>query len=259
MNVNDIKIHCSSIGKLMTDPQSAADKAAGVLSKTAQSHCIEIFAKWYYHRHEDVYSKYFDKGNLVEEDSITLLSVTEGKMYRKNDGTFVNDYFIGTPDILTLEGDTVTVVDDTKSTYDIFTFLDQKFEKLSKDNYYQLQGYMDLTGAKSANIRRCLVNATPVLIDDEKRSLMYKMRASVSDEAYIEKCKMLERNMIYDMALFRKQNPDYMLQLDLSEWKYDIPAKDRIVTIPVLRDDAEIQRAYTRVTAARQFIQTLMP
>jgi hypothetical protein len=259
MNVNDIKIHCSSIGKLMTDPQSAADKAAGVLSKTAQSHCVEIFAEWYYHRHEDVYSKYFDKGNLVEEDSITLLSVHAKRVFRKNDGTFVNDYLIGTPDILTLVGDAVVIVDDIKSAYDIFTFLDQKFAPLSKDNYWQLMGYMTLTGAKTSNIRRCLVNATPELIDDEKRSLMYKMRASVGDEKYFEKCCQIERNMIYDMGLFRKQHPEYFLQTDLSEWKYDIPASQRIVTIPVERNEDAIQSIYQRVEKARQFIQTLMP
>jgi hypothetical protein len=37
-------IHCSSIGKLLTEPQLKADKEAGELSKTAKTHLIEVYA-----------------------------------------------------------------------------------------------------------------------------------------------------------------------------------------------------------------------
>ncbi len=35
---NKTKIRCSSLGVLFTEPQSKADKDAGLLSKTAQTH-----------------------------------------------------------------------------------------------------------------------------------------------------------------------------------------------------------------------------
>ena len=37
-------IHCSSIGKLLTEPVSKADKESGELSKTAKTHLIEVYA-----------------------------------------------------------------------------------------------------------------------------------------------------------------------------------------------------------------------
>ena len=37
-------IHCSSIGKLLTEPISKADKESGELSKTAKTHLIEVYA-----------------------------------------------------------------------------------------------------------------------------------------------------------------------------------------------------------------------
>ena len=50
-------IHCSSIGKLLTEPISKADKESGELSKTAKTHLIEVYAN----------KKYgFKKKNLIK-------------------------------------------------------------------------------------------------------------------------------------------------------------------------------------------------
>jgi hypothetical protein len=43
MQWNDIHIRASSVGYLMTEPQSKADKEAGLLSKTAQKHLLDVY------------------------------------------------------------------------------------------------------------------------------------------------------------------------------------------------------------------------
>ena len=43
-------IRCSSLGLLMTEPQSKADKEAGLLSKSAQKHLIDVYISEKYGR-----------------------------------------------------------------------------------------------------------------------------------------------------------------------------------------------------------------
>jgi hypothetical protein len=47
MDFSQVKIHCSSLGCLFTEPQSKADKEAGKLSKTAQAHLVKSkLSRW---------------------------------------------------------------------------------------------------------------------------------------------------------------------------------------------------------------------
>lgn len=260
-DVSTLLFRCFSLGHLMTNPVSKTDKEAGNLSEGAKTHCVDVFTAWYYSRREDAYGKALDKGTKVEEDSITLVSVLDKKPYWKNEEWFTNEFISGTPDLLIKTGDRIDEVDDVKSSYDIFTFMRSKNKELTAMYYWQLQGYFALTGAKKGRIRFCLVNAPADAIDAEKRTLWYRMapKEGINDPAYIEKCIQIERNMIYDMGLFRKQNPDYALLTDLESWTYDIPAIQRLHSFEVERNDEAIQSIYQRVIKAREFIQTLMP
>jgi len=244
-----MKIRCSQIGKIMTDPKTKADKEAGKLSETTKSYCLELLAEKY-GRKKDITSKYLEKGIAVEESSITLLSLLTKKMYRKNAERFSNDYLTGTPDLV-VQGE---LLDDIKSSWDLNTFLKAKHSPINKMYYYQLQGYMALTGAKVANLRYCLVNATPSLIDDEKKRLFYALGTNESDE-YKEGAKQIERNLIYDMAEFIRINPWY--DLDSTDWDYDLPAEKRLHTITVYYDPQLIDDIYQRVERIRDYMETI--
>jgi hypothetical protein len=255
-DVNELLFRCSSLGHLMTNPVSKADREAGNLSEGAKTHCIDKMTSWLYDRREEAYGKALDKGTRVEEDSITLVSLQDRKPYWKNEERFENEFIAGTPDLLIKEGDRIMEVDDIKSSYDIFTFMRAKYNDLKPIYYWQLQGYFALTGALKGRIRYCLVNAPADTIEAEKRTLFYRGGFSVNDAEYIEKCVQIERNMIYDMGLFRKQNPEYSLHTDLSTWVYDIPAKDRLFTFEVERNEADIELIAAKVKAARAYIKT---
>ena len=261
-DVSTVKFRCSSWGHLMPEPKLKADKEAGNLSEGAKTHCVDVFTSWYYKRREDTYSKYFEKGNAVEEDAITLVSVQTGIFFKKNETNLANQWITGTPDLFVgSEGiEKAEVIEDTKSSWDIFTFQRTKAKGETDLNWWQMQGYMGLTGAKLARLRFCLVNATPDLITDEKRKLAYAMRVMQddSDPTYIERCAQIERNMIYDMGLFRKHNPNYDFSLILADWNFDIPANERLHTIEIPRDEEAIQSGYRKVEKARIFINSLM-
>jgi len=224
----EILFRSSQLGKLMTEPRSKSE----TLSETTKSYLTEVFIKLKYGRSKEITSKYFEKGIAAEEDSITLLSRVTKTMYLKNEVNLKNKYITGTPDIF--EGETIQTaeyVPDIKTAWDIFTFFDHKQKGLNKDNYWQIQGYLWLTGAKRGSISHCLVNTPDGLIEQEKRSFMYKnpgLSPEQLDEAFAE----IDRNAKYD----------------------DIPIQDRVHIFEIERNDADIERLKVRIEECRNYL-----
>jgi len=234
MNWNEVLIRCSSLGNLMTEPKEKAAKDAGELSKTAKSHLKKVYAKEKYGREQDIITKQMQKGTEVEEESITLLSRVLKKMLYKNDQRLSNNFITGLPDIYDgksiYESEEIT---DIKSSYDLFTFLPNIGEPLDRDYYYQLQGYMALSGAKRACIAYCLVDTPEHIIDSEKWKL-FKAMDVISEESpeFIKEASKIEKNMRFG----------------------DIPKEERILLFPVERDEEAIAKIYEKVVKARIFL-----
>lgn len=255
------KFRCSGIGHLMTEPKLKADKDAGNLSEGAKTHAIDVWVSEKFSRREEIYSKYIDKGNAVEDDSITFLSLLKKRFFIKNEVRLENDFITGTPDLFIGENIVrATEIVDIKSSWDVFTFHRSKFKPTPNAQYFwQMQGYMWLTGATSATIAYCLVNATADLINDERRKLGYGMRVDFDDPSpeYIKACQMVERNMIYDLPLFRKNNPTFALFSNEDEWQYDVPASERIHEVIIPRSEYDIDRIKDRVEAAWRYLESI--
>jgi hypothetical protein len=255
------KFRASGNGHLMTEPKLKADKDAGNLSEGAKTHVINTWVSWKYKRNEEIYSKYIEKGNEVEEDAITTVSLASNVNFVKNEITFENEWICGTPDFLIKdkEGKIITI-EDTKASWDIYSFNRSKNKPLNKLYYWQMQSYMWLTGATMANIRYCLENATADLILDEKRKLAYAMRCFGEQDTnpeYKAKCAQLERLMIYDMKSFKNRYPGFDFDCNLAEWKYDVPENERLYTIPIYRNDSDIENLKSKVIKAWEFMENL--
>lgn len=149
------------------------------LSVGAKTRIQEKFLSDRFGIKKDPYSKYLVKGKECEEESLRLLAKTLGIFgIRKNEERLENDYFIGTPDIITKDA-----VIDVKTSWDGNTFPWFAEEIPSKDYEYQLQCYMHLTGKKKAYLVYCLTNASEVMIIDEcKRKLWQERIIDPSDE-----------------------------------------------------------------------------
>jgi superfamily I DNA and/or RNA helicase len=126
--------HCSSLGALMTDPRSGSG-----LSETCKGELLKIWIQAKYGRSKPLENKYVEKGNMVEEDSITLYSRVHKKVYEKNTEYFENRFICGTPDIIDKPK-----VRDIKSCWDIFTFYSNILKPLDKGYILQVNGYCDL-------------------------------------------------------------------------------------------------------------------
>jgi hypothetical protein len=200
------------------------------LSETTKTYLREKYIYEKYKRSRFVESKYMTKGTEVEEESLTLLSIVTRKLYNKNEKLLWNEWIVGTPD--TYEGnsieDAITII-DIKSSWDIFTFFASKEEKLNKMYYWQLQGYMWLTGAKVAQLAYCLINTPQKLVDDEIRKLTYKF---MSEDEF----KLAEENII--------KNASYN----------DLPHEEKIHTITIDRNEDDIEKLKLKIEECRRYI-----
>jgi hypothetical protein len=149
-----MKFRASQLGKIMAEPRSKSE----VLSQTAKSYLEELAIEQLYGVKKEINSKYIDKGNICEPESIALID----PFMQKNIHTFQNEWITGTPDIVE-----ANFVLDVKTSWNIWTFPHFEKEIPNKDYYYQLQAYMWLTEREHAKLSYCLVNTPEDLIGYE--------------------------------------------------------------------------------------------
>lgn len=230
MDFSNVKIHCSSLGVLFTEPRDAAAKKAGELSATAKTHLIKIYVEQYWGRKKHLTTKQLEKGLIVEPESILLIGVLDDKPYKKNEEIRQNDFIIGCPDVVD------DILHDVKSSYDAVSFMQMLIEPLETMYSYQMQGYLWLWDKETALVRRCLVSTPDSIINQEKRWLLNSMNV-ISDESpeYKIAASELEYNMMFD----------------------DINIEERCITHEVKRNDEIIALIPQKVAKAREFLKFL--
>lgn len=210
-------------------------KSGPQLSEACKKYLVRAYALEKYNRiREEPVTKQMTKGITCEEDSITLFCRVEKKFYIKNKTRLKNEFISGTPDLF--DGSTITSsneIIDIKSSWDISTFLNNIDGPLNPIYYWQLQGYLALSGAKIGTVAYCLVNMSDDMILEEKRRLLYKMNVATEENTEYKKAAVeLERNMVFD----------------------DIPVEERVLRFTVERNDSDIQRIYDKVVKCREFL-----
>jgi hypothetical protein len=163
----------------------------GELSKTAQS-CVKQMLKEEVLGVKRTFSnKYLDKGLIMEDEAIDLVASRYqlDPFVTKNETHFANGYIQGTPDLI--YGDAIR---DIKCSWSIDTY--PLFDDVipNKDYYWQLMGYMALTGKRKAYLDYCLVDTPEYLIQRELDSMAYRMGA---DEVLPAAEEEVRRNMTF--------------------------------------------------------------
>lgn len=269
-NFNDVLIRCSCIGKIMangkgsvlTEKQAAElERLQGLpsrtekqeatlqeyiakrdappeLSETAKSYLKEVYMSYKYGKESlggSERSKYTIKGRSVEDQSIMMLSRIDGLPYDKNQERFTNAYLTGEPDILVRDEDgNITKVIDIKSSWDGASLLSNIGNPLNPLYYWQVNGYMALTGATEAEVCYCLVNMPQEIIEGEKKRIFYTMNPAT------------EENVDYKKAIERLENA---MTFD------EIPIRERVVRFSMKRDEEIIQKIEKRVIQCREWLQ----
>lgn len=201
------------------------------LSATCKTFLIECYVSEVYGREKDVYSKYMEKGLLVEEDAMTLYSLVKDTYFKKNEERLENAYITGCPDIREYKH-----VRDLKSSWDLFTFMKSKVAKLDAAYEWQLTGYQWLDNAESGTLAYCLIDTPETLIQKEVNKLMWDMGSTTSESPeFLEAKAKLEHQMRFG----------------------DIAQQERVHEKFVRRDEAKIKQIPDRVKECRDWMAEL--
>ena len=219
-----MKIRCSALGKIMTEPRSKSE----VLSETAKSYIQDLFKEKELGIYKDFSSRYTDKGIQMEDQAIQFASDVLGwEFVVKNETRFNNEWLTGEPDVCT-----DTLLADIKCSWNGSTFPLFDTELKNKDYYWQLQGYMMLTGHERSELVYCLMDTPPQIIEDEIRRTHWKLCLIEED--------LDVRQAVIDTHTFGH-----------------IPDEMRVKRFIVEKDEQAFERIKEKVILARNYYQQL--
>lgn len=213
-----------------------------------------MFTAHKYSRYTEVNWKALDKGNLTEESSITTVSRITKTFLKKNSEHLKNKWIKGTPDLFI--GDSINdadIIRDTKSSWNLFSFMRAKNAPLNPLYYWQMQSYMDLSNASVAFVDYCL-NDTPFnLVERELKSAAYNNAEGFNSEE--DELKIIS-NLVYTKEVFIEYCIKRGLSLDnsIAHQFIEIPLKERHFAIQVDRNQQDIERIHARVEEAREWV-----
>lgn len=202
------------------------------LSVGAKSHLKTVYADLKYHKQSvsrERGSKMTNKGKIVEIESIKMISQLDGIEYFKNEDHFENDFICGTPDCIATQPE--MYVADVKSPWDMETFISNLGEDLDPRYWWQIQGYMWLTGAKKGEVSYCLISSPEEFILDEIYAAARQMNEVTTDTPKMRLQEAIIRNnMTFDEIPMVERRIKF-------EVEYSQEAIDRIKeVIPMCRE-----------------------
>lgn len=151
-------------------PSQTDDLMRGGSGKTAERVCNDILDKELRDIENNYNSLAMLKGVLYENTSISLYNEFAGTSFAKNEEKFSNNWWTGTPDIITSDK-----IIDIKTSENYTTFSKVTEASVLSSYKYQLIAYMDMLGLKKAEIAICCVTSTKDLIAADLIRLFYNL------------------------------------------------------------------------------------
>lgn len=213
------------------------------LSETIVKEMCQIYA-------QEMYGKFtlsggglkphaLDKGALAEDNAIAFISKIDNIKYEKNEKVISNAYFKGKPDILITVGSRlkdIVGLKEVKVPYDYPSFLRLYEEPMSKQNSWQMQGYMDILKLDESELIHCLVDMPDSMIEARLDDLSERcFILGIPDEEIKQRCEFIRSNMVYD----------------------NIPDELKIIRVTVQKNSVRIKEAKARVRLARKWLLEL--
>lgn len=157
--MRDLKIRCSAIGLLMTEPKTLKEGPLSVGAKTAIRNIVaqDLFGVDF-----EIGDKKLEKGKMVEPESLGLFNRVFGRQAVKNTERRHDDFLTGECD--TIDDDEII---DLKSAWSVATFpicADDVAAAQRMLYEYQGRGYMRLYNKQRFRIAYCLVDTPESLI-----------------------------------------------------------------------------------------------
>jgi len=222
--MSELLFRCSSLGNIMTESRSKSE----VLSETAKGYIQDLFKERELGIYKEFSSRYTDKGLEMEDEAIQFASeVLNWDFVVKNETRFNNEWLTGEPDI-----NTDSLLADIKCSWNASTFplFDETLK--NKDYYWQLVGYMWLTGKTKSELVYTLMDTPLQIVEDEIRRQHWKLN-------------LIEEDLEVRDAVQKMHNFDH------------IPDKLRVKRFIVEKDESAQEKIKERVKVARDYYQQL--
>lgn len=228
------------------------EKGEDELPSGAITHLDSVFRDEFWGRRRMISNKHLEKGLLTEQDVLDLKSKADDEFYKKNDEELNNDYIKGSYDNYKNN-----IVRDTKSNYDLKTFDEAELSTLYEN---QLKGYSWLIKENykldffpKAELVYGLVNLPLHHIQNEMTRQFYAHGNPDDDnEKWVEVKRQIERNGIFDVALFKRDFPHYIFENKILD--FDIPPQFRLKTFEVETTQEDVDFIKSRVMLSRIYL-----
>jgi hypothetical protein len=205
-----MKFRASSLGKLMTSARSKSE----VLSQTAKSYIEQIAKENFFNYHSQISSRYIDKGQQQEQDSIELLNTVRMESYTKHIGRVSNDYLTGECDIITSD----TII-DIKTSWSIDTWPELSEKGYNSDYEWQMRAYMMLYDRPQAEVIYCLVTTDPDLLSSFDNHELHQVDHIPADKRITvlqyDRDILVEAEIMERLAICSEYYENYYKQLTL--------------------------------------------
>jgi hypothetical protein len=207
--LSDYKIRNSGEGKPLTDKQKidfelllSKENAKPTLSDTAKSF---IEKTWLFNEkgfYEELTSKYVEKGNFNEEESILLVSEVESNFYEKNTERKTINHITGEADVICYI-DGKKVIKDVKSSWSPMTFMNGDLNTIYE---WQLRTYLYLYDADEAHLHYVLTDCPAHILENEKWKLRNKYGILDDENPIMQRLfKQLEQNLVFSNGNYTKE------------------------------------------------------
>jgi hypothetical protein len=232
-----------------------------------QNYLKKLYRENKYNRRKRLESKYILKGNMQEEEAITMYSMYTGEVFFNNKERVNNKWITGEYDMYS--GDDINSITegyDTKCSFDLSTFPFGD-EPLDLNYYYQNMSYMWLSGSEKWTTVYCLTNTPMKMIKD----MIYRedFRWDTDDAPKSAKLNILNNN-IYDDATFadammifdclpdvEDDSEDNLMCADIVNNFVPMELDERIIEKVVYRDESVIDEMKKRIHLCRRFLTNL--
>jgi hypothetical protein len=203
------------------------------ISEGCKTHLLDVFNSTRFNRMgtKELKNKYVEKGIENEEMGISIYSFVKARWMEKSVERKDDGYIMGEIDVPDRE-----IIVDIKCSWDIITFgRNIKFidNPRSCPYYANMQGYMKLWKKDLSKVVYVLTDTPEKLIEQEKKNLMYNFFGS--QEMYEQACSELESELRFA----------------------DIDPKQKVIEVPIKRDEEFIKLIQPTVIACREYLNSL--
>jgi hypothetical protein len=237
------------------------------LPKGVQTYLKKLYREETYNRRKRLESKYILKGNLQEEEAITMYSMYINHPFSNNKERAYNEYISGEYDMYI--GKDIYNVDegfDTKCSFDLSTFPFPD-DVLDWNYYWQNMSYMWLSGAKKWTTVYCLTNTPSSMIED----MIYreKFKWEGNEIPLWKKLEIINNNTFDDKTFASEmmkqdaapsldsETEDNLKAVDVVNNFVPMELKERVIEKVVHFDESIPKRIIERVKLCRKFLVTL--